>query len=51
MRESVTNRHAMVLASLPLLFHTNRPILPRLIKNTAPAKMANYRPQPHKNPI
>ena len=44
MRESLANRHGMVLDILPLLFHTNHPMMPGFVKSTAPAKIANYHP-------
>lgn len=44
MRESLANRHGMVLDVLPLLFHTNHPMMPGFVKSTSPAKIANYHP-------
>lgn len=44
MRESLANRHGMVLDVLPLLFHTNHPMMPGFVKSTSPARIANYHP-------
>lgn len=44
MRESLANRHGIILDILPLLFHTNHPMMPGFVKSTAPAKIANYHP-------
>ena len=44
MRESLANRHGVILDILPLLFHTNHPMMPGFVKSTAPAKITNYHP-------
>lgn len=44
MRESLANRHGMVLDILPLLFHTNHPMMPGFVKSTAPSKIVHYHP-------
>ena len=47
MRGSLPDRHQIFLDVLPLLFHTNHPMMPGYVSHHTPARISNYTPSKH----
>ncbi|VUD59007.1 Adenylate cyclase [Thalassocella blandensis] len=47
MRGSLPDRHQIFLDVLPLLFHTNHPMMPGYVSHHTPARISNYTPNKH----
>ena len=44
LRDALSERQRLFIDVLPLLFHTNHPMMPGYISSTAPSGVSNYRP-------
>lgn len=47
MRGSLPDRHQLFLDILPLLFHTNHPMMPGYVSHNTPARISNFTPTKH----
>ncbi len=47
MRGALPDRHQLFLDVLPLLFHTNHPMMPGFVSHNTPAVISNYTPSKH----